>query len=270
MTVFAVILLVAVAAGLFGSMLGVGGGVIMVPVLSLGFGLPMKDAIATSMICVIATSAMGQLSFVRRGMTNARLGFLLEIGSAAGAVLGGITAVLVDGRLLQVAFAIVLLYVVWQMSRRRGDVEPELTGVLEAAYVDPTLDREVAYGVRRVGLGFFLSIGAGNVAGLLGVGGGAFKVPIMNLLMGVPLKATIATSNLMIGVTAAAGAVIFYGRGFVDPAYATPAALGILVGAHFGPRLAVRLSPRVLSIVFRSVLAFFAILMIAKAAGLNL
>ncbi len=270
MTAFAGIVLLAVVAGLFGSMLGVGGGVIMVPVLSLGFGLPVKDAIATSIVCVVATSAMAQLSYARRGMTNLRLGFFLEIASAVGAVLGSVTAVLVDGRVLQIAFAVVLLYVVWQMNRGRGDAEPERTGVLEAAYFDPALGREVSYGVRRTRLGFVLSIGAGNVAGLLGVGGGAFKVPIMNLLMGVPLKATIATSNLMIGVTAATGAALFWGRGFVDPAYAVPAALGILIGARFGPRLAVRLPARALSVVFQAVLAIFAVLMIAKAAGVPL
>lgn len=270
MTEFAGIFLVAIAAGLFGSMLGVGGGVIMVPVLTLVFGLPVKDAIATSMISVIATSAMGQLAFVRRGLTHARVGFLLEIASAAGAVLGGVVAVLVDARVLQVAFALVLLYVVWHMNRRKGDVTPQLTGVLEASYVDPTLGREVAYGVRRRALGFVFSLGAGSVAGLLGVGGGAFKVPIMNTLMGMPFKAAIATSNLMIGITAAAGAIIFLSRGFVSPAHAIPAALGILVGAHFGPRLAMRMSARALSVVFQLVLGLFAILMLLRAIGFGL
>jgi uncharacterized protein len=266
-TVFVGIAALAVVAGLFGSMLGVGGGVIMVPMLTLAFGLPIKDAIATSIVCVVATSAMAQLSYARRGMTNVRLGFFLEIGSAAGALLGSVTAVLVDGRLLQVAFAVVLLSIVWQMNRRRGDPEPLQTGVLEAAYFDPMLGREVSYGARHPRLGFVLSIGAGNVAGLLGVGGGAFKVPIMSLLMGVPLKAAIATSNFMIGVTAATGAALFYGRGFVDPAYAVPAALGVLLGARFGPRLAVRLPAQALSLVFQVVLAVFAVLMVAKAAG---
>jgi uncharacterized membrane protein YfcA len=270
MIVFSGVLLLAVAAGLFGSMLGVGGGVIMVPLLSLGFGLPIKTAIATSMVCVIATSAMAQLTFVRRGMTNLRLGFLLEIASAIGAILGGLTAVLVDGRLLQVAFAGVLAYVAWQMGRRGGYRPTERTGVLEGSFYDPAEHRDISYGVRRPRLGFVLTIGAGNVGGLLGVGGGVFNVPIMNLLMRVPLKATIATSNLMIGVTAATSAGIFYGRGFVDPAYAAPAALGILVGARFGPRLAAQLPARVLGIGFRVVLGVFAVLMVAEAAGVGL
>jgi uncharacterized membrane protein YfcA len=261
---------VAVVAGVFGSMLGVGGGIIMVPMLSLAFGVPIKVAIATSIVCVIATSSMAQTAFVSRGMTNVRLGMLLEVATSAGAVAGGVTAVLIDGRVLQFGFAVVCVYVAWQMNRRGGDVTPERTGVLEAAFYDPAAGREVQYGVRRTRLGFVLSLGAGNISGLLGVGGGAFKVPIMNLLMGVPLKATIATSNLMIGVTAAAGAAIFYGRGYIDPYYTVPAALGILIGARLGPRLAARLSARVLGIIFQVVLLVFAALMIAQGLGARL
>ena len=259
----------AVVAGVFGSMLGVGGGIIMVPMLSLAFGAPIKVAIATSIVCVIATSTMAQTTFVSRGMTNLRLGMVLEVATTIGAVAGGITAVLVEGRVLQACFAAVLIYVAWMMNRRGEDVVPRRTGVLEAVYRDP-VGGDVVYGVRRLRLGFVLSLGAGNVSGLLGVGGGAFKVPIMNLLMGVPLKATIATSNLMIGVTAATSAAIFYGRGYMDPRYVVPAALGILLGARFGPGLAVRLSARALSRIFQVVLLCFAALMALQAAGSTL
>jgi uncharacterized protein len=258
---------VAVVAGVFGSMLGVGGGIVMVPMLSLAFGAPIKVAIATSIVCVIATSSMAQTTFVSRGMTNMRLGMLLEVATCVGAVAGGVTAVLIDGRVLQFCFAAVLVYVAWQMNRRGGDVAPVRTGALEACYYDPAVGHDVEYGVRRTRLGFVLSLGAGNVSGLLGVGGGAFKVPIMNLLMGVPFKAAIATSNLMIGITAATGATIFYGRGYMDPHYAVPAALGILAGARLGPRLAVRLSARVLGIIFQVVLLVFAVLMVVTGLG---
>ena len=267
MEVIVGILVVAFLAGIFGSMLGVGGGIIMVPMLSLAFGVPIKTAIATSLVCVIATSAMAQTAFVTRGMTNIRLGMLLEVATTVGAVVGGVTAILVDGRVLQVSFAAVLFYVAWQMSRRGGDVNPKDTGVFAASYYDPAIGAEVAYGARRLGLGFGLSLAAGNISGLLGVGGGAFKVPIMNLLMGVPLKATIATSNLMIGVTAATGAAIFYGRGYMDVHWAVPAALGILAGARLGPRLVVRLSARALAVVFQVVLAVFGVLMLLQAFG---
>jgi uncharacterized protein len=258
---------VALLAGLFGSMLGVGGGIIMVPMLTLAFGVPIKTAIATSIVCVIATSSMAQTVFVSRGMTHVRLGMFLEMATATGAVAGGITAVLVNGRILQYCFAAVLIYVAWQMNRRGGDVAPSQTGVLPATYYDTGEEHEVSYGVRHLGLGFAFSLVAGNISGLLGVGGGAFKVPIMNLLMGVPLKATIATSNLMIGVTAATGAAIFYGRGYLDPYWAVPAALGILVGARLGPPIAARLSARLLGMIFQIVLASFAGLMLLQAAG---
>ena len=261
----------AFVAGVFGSMLGVGGGIIMVPMLSLAFGVPIKVAIATSIVCVIATSSMAQTTFVSRGMTNVRLGMLLEVATSVGAVAGGVTAVLIDGRVLQFCFAAVLVYVAWQMNRRGGDVDAGPDRRARGGLLRPgRAARRPKYGVRRTRLGFVLSLGAGNVSGLLGVGGGAFKVPIMNLLMGVPLKATIATSNLMIGVTAATGAAIFYGRGYMDPYYAVPAALGILAGARLGPRLAVRLSARALGIIFQVVLAVFAVLMLLRGLGLGL
>ena len=257
----------AVVAGLIGSMLGIGGGIMMVPILTLVFGLPIKTAIATSMVCVIATSAAGQLSFVRRRLTNARLGFYLEMGSAAGAVVGGLVAVSADGRVLQACFAAVLLYVVWLTRRRAEGAPPASSGVLEASYVDPVDQRVYTYGARRAGLGLALSVGAGALASLFGVGGGAFKVPTMTLVMGVPLRPAIATSNLMIGVTAAIGAAIFFGHGFVVAEYVVPAALGVLLGAQLGARLVAYLSLRVLGMVFQVVLSVLALLMIAEAVA---
>ena len=158
MAVIIGILLVAFVAGVFGSMLGVGGGIIMVPVLSLAFGVPIKTAIATSIICVIATSSMAQSTFAARGMTNMRLGMFLEVATTVGALAGGITAVLVDGRILQVSFAVLLFYVAWQMGRRRADVRPVETGVMPSRFYDPAEGREVAYGVRGLAPGFILSV----------------------------------------------------------------------------------------------------------------
>jgi uncharacterized membrane protein YfcA len=264
---FALLVAMAVFAGVVGSMVGVGGGIVVVPILTLAFDVPIKVAIATSLICVIATSTAAQTVFVTKGMTNLRLGMALEIMTTLGAIAGGVTAVLISGRILQGVFAAILVYVAYTMRRRGDDVAPERTGLLEADYVDPADGRHVAYGVRRLKLGAFLSLFAGNISGLVGLGGGAFKVPIMNIIMGVPLKATIATSNLMIGVTAATGAVIFYGRGYVDARYAVPAALGILLGARLGPRLAVRLRSQTLSVFFQVLLLAFAVLMALRAAG---
>jgi uncharacterized membrane protein YfcA len=264
---FAGILVMAVAAGLLGSMLGVGGGIVVVPVLTLVFDVPIKEAIATSLVCVIATSTMAQLAFVARGLTNVRLGMFLEIATSVGALVGGITAVLVEPALLQIAFAAILFYIGYSMTRRPAEERVVRTGLFEAGYHDPGDGRPVVYGVGRPVLGFALSTVAGNVSGLLGIGGGAFKVPIMHLVMHVPLKATVATSNLMIGVTAATGAVIFYGRGFLDPSTAVPAAFGILIGAWLGPRLAVRLRSRTLARLFQALVLVFAVLMTLDAAG---
>ena len=264
---FAALVAMAIFAGIAGSMVGVGGGIVVVPILTLVFDVPMKVAIATSLVSVIATSTAAQTVFVTKGMTNIRLGMALEVMTTLGAIAGGLTAVLISGRILQGVFAVVLVYVAYAMSRRAADVEPRPTGVLEASYSDPSTGRDVAYGVRRLKLGAGLSFFAGNVSGLIGLGGGAFKVPIMNVVMGMPLKATIATSNLMIGVTASTGAVIFYGRGFVDARYAVPTALGILAGARLGPHLAVRLPSRTLNVVFQVLLIVFAALMALRAAG---
>lgn len=264
---FAALVAMAIFAGIAGSMVGVGGGIVVVPILTLVFDVPMKVAIATSLVSVIATSTAAQTVFVTKGMTNIRLGMALEVMTTLGAIAGGLTAVLISGRILQGVFAVVLVYVAYAMSRRAADVEPRPTGVLEASYSDPSTGCDVAYGVRRLKLGAGLSFFAGNVSGLIGLGGGAFKVPIMNVVMGMPLKATIATSNLMIGVTASTGAVIFYGRGFVDARYAVPTALGILAGARLGPHLAVRLRSRTLNVVFQVLLIVFAALMALRAAG---
>ena len=264
---FVAIVAMAVFAGVAGSMVGVGGGIVVVPMLTLVFDVPIKVAIATSLISVIATSSAAQTVFVTKGFTNLRLGMSLEIMTTLGAIAGGITAVLISGQVLQGVFAVVLVYVAYTMNRRGGDAPAERTGVLEASFVDPVDGRRITYGVRRFRLGAFLSFFAGNISGLIGLGGGAFKVPIMNVVMHVPLKATIATSNLMLGVTAATGAVIFYGRGFVDPRYAVPAALGILAGARLGPRLAVRLRSQTLSLIMQVLLVVFALLMAVRAAG---
>jgi uncharacterized membrane protein YfcA len=265
---FAAIFALAIVAGVLGSMLGVGGGVMIVPVLTLLFGVPIKVAIGASLLCVIATSSAAQTIFLTRGLTHVRLGMTLEMATTIGALAGGVTAVLISGRVLQGLFGGVLLYTIYGMSRQRDDAVVSSTGgLLDGSYVDPGSGVAVAYGVRRFWPGMGMSFVAGNVSGLLGIGGGAFKVPIMSAVMGMPLKAAIATSNFMIGVTAATSALIYYGRGYLDAHYAVPAALGVLLGARFGPGLATRLPTRVLRYLFESLLLVFAGLMIAKAAG---
>jgi uncharacterized membrane protein YfcA len=257
----------AVVAGVFGSMLGIGGALILVPVITLFLGVPMKAAIGASIVSVIATSSAAQLVYVERGITHTRLGMVLEVATTLGAMAGALTAVLVDVRVLQVLFGAVLSWSAWGMRRRPADGATEgPTGLLDTSFIDPADGRVVTYGVRRLPLGLGLSFVAGNVSGLLGVGGGAVKMPVMHLLMGVPLKAAIATSNLMIGVTAATSAAIYFDKGYVDPKVAVPTALGILVGAQAGPRVGARLQTHTLRLIMLVTLLAFAAQMWWKAA----
>ena len=268
MTIVALVI-VALLAGLLGSMLGVGGGVVLVPVMSLFLGVPLKTAIATSLVCVVATSSASQVAYVGRGLTNTRLGMTLEIGTTLGALLGGMTAVFISGRVLYGVFAGVLIYVVASMERRLAADVPPGAAVrgLPAQFTDPLTGETRRYGVRRYSVGLPASFVAGDVSALLGVGGGIIKVPIMNLAMGVPLRVSIATSNLMIGVTAATGAIVYYGHHLVSPRYAVPAALGVLVGAELGPHVAGRLSTRVLRRLFQALLVILAVQMAVKVVG---
>jgi uncharacterized membrane protein YfcA len=260
------ILAIAFGVGLVGSMLGLGGGVLIIPILTIFLGVPIKTAIGTSIISVIATSSAAGAVYVSHGMTHTRLGMVLEVATTLGALAGGITAVLISPRWLEGIFGLVLLYVVYSMQRLpSGEGIGQPTGTLEASYLDPLTSQQVTYGVRHLPFGLGASFLAGNVSGLLGIGGGIIKVPIMTLIMGIPLKAAVATSNFMIGVTAATSAVIYYARGYVDPQIAVPTALGVLLGAQLGSRLGSRARSVTLRRLFQVLLAIFAVQMLWKA-----
>ncbi len=261
------IFLTGIVSGAFGSMLGIGGAMILVPVITLFLGVPIKVAIGASIVSVIAVSAAAQIVYVQRGLTHTRLGMVLELATSVGAILGGVTAVLVGARYLQGLFAAILLWGAWSMYRGRGrEAQFQTTGLMDQSFEDPATGTTVSYGVRRLPVGLGLSFVAGNLSGLLGVGGGAVKVPAMSLFMNVPLKAAIATSNFAIGVTAATSAAIYYGKGYMDPAVAAPTALGILVGGLLGSRIGSKLPARVLRVVFTLVLLVFAVQMVWAAA----
>ncbi len=265
-TTLILIFITAIVAGAFGGMLGIGGGIILVPVITLFLDIPMKTAIGASIVSVIGTASAAQIVYVRRRLTNTRLGVSLELVMCVGAVVGAIVATSIDASVLQVLFGLMLLWAAWSMGRGRGDADGGSPGgVLRSAYLDESSGRTVAYGVHRFRLGAGLTFIGGNLAGLLGVGGGAITVPITTLVMRVPLKAAIATSNFAIGATAAASAAIYFGRGYMDPHVAAPAALGILIGAQIGPRIGARLSSRALRFVFILVLLTFAVQMVWKA-----
>jgi uncharacterized membrane protein YfcA len=260
------ILLVALVVGGLGSMLGIGGGVLLIPLLTGLFGIPIKTAIGASIVSVIATSSAAGAVYVGRGLSNTRLAMVLEIATTLGALAGGITAVLLSPNLLEGLFALVLIYVVYSMRRISGAEQITApTGVLDTNYVDSATGATITYGVRNLPLGMGASFLAGHVSGLLGIGGGIIKVPIMSLVMGMPLRAAIATSNFMIGVTAATSAVIYYQRGFLDPNIAIPTALGVLVGAQIGARVGGRIRGNTLKLIFQGLLLVFAVQMIYQA-----
>jgi len=246
------------AAGVFGSLLGLGGGVLIVPLLTLGFGLPLREAVGVSLVSVIMTSSAAAGVYLERHVANLRLGMSLELFTAFGALVGGSVAFLLDERLLAFLFATLLAYIAVTMVRRRGDAGPQATGEEGAAD---------GYVVRNMGKGVVGATFAGIVSALLGVGGGIIKVPLMNLTMGVPLRVATATSNLMIGITAAASAVIYLLRGEIDPYVAGPTAIGVFLGATLGTRIAPRIDLRYLRALFVIVLLYTASQMLIKAIG---
>lgn len=265
-------------AGVLGALVGIGGGVLVTPILVVGFGLPVHVAVATGLATVIATSTAAGSVYVGEGLTNLRLAMTLELATTTGAIVGGLTAALMSGRLLVgllgvlLAVTAILLLV---RSRERGHVASsptpaaetgyELAGHIAGAYFDRHERRLVEYGARRVPAGMAISLVAGALSGMLGVGGGFMKVPAMHLAMGVPLKVAAATSNFMIGVTASASLFIYIARGLVYPEIAAPVALGVTVGALLGTRLAARLSSRWLARLLALVLAAVAVELVLRA-----
>ncbi len=249
-------------------MLGIGGGVMLIPLLTGLFGVPIKTAIGASIISVIATSSAAGAVYVGRGMTHTRLSMVMEIATTMGALAGGITAVLISPNALAFIFGLVLIYVVYSMrglAKEEVAARPASVGVLETSYTDPLSGQVITYGVRHLPVGMLASFFAGNISGLLGIGGGIIKVPIMTLLMGIPLRAAIATSNFMIGITAATSAVIYYQHGYIDPSIAIPTALGVLFGAQGGTRIGGRVRSARLKQIFQALLLVFAAEMFIKA-----
>jgi len=267
---------IGLAAGFTGSLLGLGGGIFVIPLLTLALGLPMQTAIGTSLIGVVATSSTASITYLRERLANIRLAVVLESVTTIGAVLGALLAVYLSQSLLAALFGGVLVYVACGMARGPRDERTEgqeaggREGTLASAFYDRSRDRVVSYRVRRLPAGMAASTAAGVVSGLLGVGGGIIKVPVMDLVMSVPVKAAIATSNLMVGITAVASAFIYFYRGYVHPETAAPVVIGICLGAWAGSKLAWRASGRSLRRVFVAILGTTAVMMFLRAAGVSL
>ena len=261
-------------AGVFGSLLGLGGGVLIVPLLTLGFGLPLREAVGVSLVCVIMTSSAAAGVYLERHVANLRLGMTLELFTALGALIGGSVAFLLDERVISLLFAGLLGYVAFTMARARGSSRLQETAATEPPTgIDPPpatiLDRLSGdgYRVRNLGRGVVGATGAGIASALLGIGGGIIKVPLMHLSMGVPLRVATATSNLMIGITAAASTVIYVIHGGIDPYVAGPTAIGVFLGATAGSRLSHRVNVDLLRIVLVVVLAYTAVQMLLRVVG---
>ncbi len=267
------IFLVSVAAGLIGALGGVGGGLIIVPALTLLFGIDIGLAAGASIVAVIATSSGAAAAYVREGLANIRVGMFLELATTAGAILGALAAGLFAESTLLIILGLVLLgSAVMQFLRLEevpGSVVPPPPGRLRLSgtYHSIRLDQDLPYGARRVPLGFVLMWVAGILSGLLGIGSGAVKVVAMDGAMRLPMKVSSATSNFMIGVTAAASAGIYLSRGDIDARLAAPVALGVLAGALVGARLLGRLSNRTVRIVFVPVLLLIAVETLLRGLG---
>jgi uncharacterized membrane protein YfcA len=261
LTFFLSLVAVAVVAGLFGSMVGLGGGIIIVPILTFVYHIDIRLAIGASLIAVIATSSVSAIGYVSQGLANLRTGLFLEMATTLGALTGALVTTYLPTRVLFVLFGLVLLYSAATMYWHRRSTcltsssdHPANSLALHGHYFDAALHQEVKYKITHTKLGLGLMYLAGVVSALLGTGAGSLKVPALDLAMHMPIKASTATSNFMMGVTAAAGAAVYFARGQISPTLAAPIALGILAGAAVGSYLFGRVRPKVIYAIFLLVL----------------
>ncbi len=257
----------SIAAGLLGALTGLGGGVVIVPVLVLLFGVDIRYAIGASLVSVIATSSGAAVAYVREGLSNIRIGMFLEVATTLGALLGAYLTAKISGHWIAVIFGVVLLYSAlssfrkWPSTVPVGHVNP-LAKRLELSGTYPGPDGPEPYTAERVPLGFGIMFGAGTLSGLLGIGSGAVKVLAMDQAMKLPFKVSTTTSNFMIGVTAAASAGIYLSRGYIDPTIAMPVMLGVLGGSLIGTHILVKARVKTLRSVFAVVIIALGVEMI--------
>ncbi len=256
-------------AGLLGSLTGLGGGVILVPLLAIFFHVDIRYAIGASLVSVIATSSGAAAAYVKEGFSNIRIGMFLEIATTLGALLGAFLATIVPTTALAIIFGVVLLYSAYISRRPRPAHERNLPPDRLATFLRlngslPEGDGIRHYNPQHVPTGFSLMFGAGTLSGLLGMGGGSMKVLAMDQAMKLPFKVSTTTSNFMIGVTAAASAGIYLNRGYIDPGLAMPVMLGVLAGSLLGTRILVRTETKQLRLIFSLVIALLGLEMLYK------
>ena len=275
-----VLFLISVAAGFLGSLLGLGGGMIVIPALTLLFHVDIHYAFGASIVSIIATSCGAAAAYVKEKITNIRIAMFLEVAPTVGAITGATLLAVVRTSALFIIFGIVLLLSFAPVVRRRQEAPIKGTlskqnGLsrrlkLEGKYYDEYLDREVPYEASKTPVAFGMMYIAGIISGLLGVGSGPFKVLSMDIAMRLPIKVSTTTSNFMIGVTAAASAGIYFARGYINPFVAAPVALGVLVGATLGARWLPRAKNILIRRIFAIVLAIVALQMILRGLGINI
>jgi hypothetical protein len=259
----------SLAAGFLGALTGLGGGVVLVPLLTIFFKVDLHYAIGASLVSVIATSSGSAAAYVKEGFSNIRIGMFLEIATTLGAVLGAFLTAYLPAKYIAIIFGLMLMYSAYvsRKTRPRSDVadtpDPLATKLkLNGSFPDTNGIRQ--YNVYRVPAGFSIMFGAGALSGLLGIGSGALKVVAMDQAMKVPFKVSTTTSNFMIGVTAAASAGIYLNRGYIDPALAMPVMLGVLIGSLMGTRVLVKSKTKSLRLVFSAVIVLLGIEMLLK------
>jgi len=256
-------------AGFLGALTGLGGGVVVVPMLVLLLGVDIRYAIGASLVSVIATSSGAAAAYVREGYSNIRIGMFLEIATTLGALFGAFLTGHITANAIAVIFGLMLLYSAYVSRRTRPQIEADLppdplatTLRLNGSFPDTKGIRH--YNVYHVPAGFSIMFGAGTLSGLLGIGSGALKVVAMDQAMKIPFKVSTTTSNFMIGVTAAASAGVYLGRGYIDPALAMPVMLGVLIGSLLGTRVLVKTKTKRLRLVFSLVIVLLGIQMLWK------
>src|SRR4051812_45323097 len=264
------LVLIGAFAGLVGALSGTGGGLILAPMLALYFGLPIQQAVGTSLVAVITTSAASSSVHLRRHTADVRLGMTLELATALGAAITAYLVGYINRTALEILFAIFLLYGSITILRKGGKTE-------DAQDEDVSDEKEIApsgvqplfppYEPKRYPLGMGASLVAGGLSGLLGIGGGPIKVPVMYLFMGVPLIVATATSNMMMGVTAAASAFVYYRRGDILPAVAAPLVVGVFVGSLTGARLAPRVHHKWVARLLVTIMLYLSLHMLVHVAG---
>jgi len=258
--------------GVIGSVMGVGGGVFIVPLLVLSFHLPMQNAIAISLISIIATSSAVASVNVEKGLANVRLGIYLEMAMAIGSIFGALLTSILPGKLLQFLFSIFLFPVAISMYLKAKKVKKEENiqhtiekNIFGGSFFDPNKNSHMTYSAKRIPLATFFSFFAGGLSGLLGLGGGIVQVPVMNLICGVPIKAAAATSNFMIGVSAAASSIIFFKKGYIVPLLTVPLVFGVLIGSFIGINTLYRAKSEKIQMFFSILIMIVGIRMLIKS-----